>query len=372
MNYHQVLDTAELGGGNLYALALAEHLAASDCPAPVWCGAEGPIIAEAARRGFAVNRFDQARLKRGGISAFLHLAAVGWRMRRMGGLAHVHSLLMYGFLRPALQFARLHTVVHVHIEAPADAYRWAFRQPPDAIVTCANFLVKQVEDALPESARRRTRVFAVPNSIDTVRFHPGDRTAAKAAVGAPADRPLVLLAANLAPHKGQRTAVLALKALRDSGTDADLWLAGIERGGSRAFTTELEQLVAQLDLGERVRLLGQRADVPELMRAADAVVLPSTNEGLPLTLLEAQASGAPVLAAPTAGIPEIIRDGETGFLIAADDPAAYSRRLSELFRNPSLAQALTDTALARVRAEHNAEQMFRRLRAIYEAITGGS
>jgi glycosyltransferase involved in cell wall biosynthesis len=180
------------------------------------------------------------------------------------------------------------------------------------------------------------------------------------------------MAANLAPHKGQRTAVAALKSLRDHGTDAELWLAGIERGGAQDFTTELKQLVKELALGDRVQFLGQRKDMPELMRAADAVILPSTNEGLPLTLLEAQASGTPVLAAPTAGVPEIISDGETGFLVAADDPAGYARRLAELFRNPALAQSLAENALARVRAEHNAEEMFRRLEAIYQAITEGS
>jgi glycosyltransferase involved in cell wall biosynthesis len=321
MHCQQVLDTAELGGGNLYALALARHLTAKGTAAPVWCGGEGPVIAEAERLGLTVHRFDQPRLHRGGASALLHLASVGWRMRRIGGLVHVHSHLVYGFLRPALRFAKVRTVAHVHIESPADAYRWAFKRPPHAIVTCATFLAKKVEDALPQAARKQTQIVAVPNAIDVVKFHPGDRGAAKSAVQAPTDRPLILMAANLAPHKGQRTAVASLKALRDNGTDAELWLAGVERGGAQAFTTELRQLVKELALGDRVQFLGQRKDMPELMRAADAVILPSTNEGLPLTLLEAQASGTPVLAAPTAGIPEIVRDGETGFLIAADAPA---------------------------------------------------
>jgi glycosyltransferase involved in cell wall biosynthesis len=180
------------------------------------------------------------------------------------------------------------------------------------------------------------------------------------------------MAANLAPHKGQRTAISALKALRDAGTDAELWLAGIERGGANTFTTELQRLVAELNLHERVQLLGHRTDMPELMRAADAVVLPSTNEGLPLTLLEAQASGAPVLAAPTAGVPEIVREGETGFLIAADDAAGYARQLAALFRDSGLAQTLATNALTRVRTEHNADEMFRKIRAVYDALTGGS
>jgi glycosyltransferase involved in cell wall biosynthesis len=368
MDYHQVLDTAELGGGNLYALAVAGRLAASGCRAPVWCGGEGPVVPEAARLDLSVRRFDQDRLKRGGFAGLAQLASVGWRMRRAGGLAHVHSVVMYGFLWRALRFAGVRTVAHVHSDAPADAFRWAFRRPPRAIVTCARFLVGRVEAALPGSVLRETRVIAVPNSVDVARFHPGNRAAAKAAVGAPADRPLVLLVANLAAFKGHRTALDALGHLRAAGMDAELWFAGVERGGGREFTAELERRTAELGLGERVRFLGQRPDVPDLMRAADAVILPSTHEGLPLTLLEAQASGTPVLAAPTAGIPEIVRDGETGMLLAADDPEAYARALDELFREPRLARTLADNALARVRAEHTFDEMFRRLRGVYDEI----
>ena len=80
-------------------------------------------------------------------------------------------------------------------------------------------------------------------------------------------------------------------------------------------------------MGECVRLLGQRDDANVLLRAADFFLLPSTNEGLPLSILEAQATKVPVLAAPTAGIPEIVRDAETGFLIPATDAPGYAHRI---------------------------------------------
>lgn len=370
--FHQFLDTAELGGGNLYALAVAERLRAAGAAAGVWCHRTGPAVAEAAHRGLPVSAFDQGALHRGGGAALWQLASVGWRLWRAGGLVHVHSHVLYGFLRRAVRLAGAPAVAHVHIEAPAESYRWAFARPPAAIVTCAEFLVPLVEAALPAGARGRTRVVAVPNAIDTARFAPGDRAAAKRATGAPADRPLVLMVANLAPHKGQRTALEALAQLRAAGTDAELWFAGVERGGARAFTHELERRVAELGLVDRVRLLGHRADVPDLLRAADAVVLPSTNEGLPLTLLEAQASGAPVLAAPTAGVPEIVRHNETGLLIAAGDAAGYARELAALFRTPARAAALAAAALAEARTR-TFDALFDRLRAVYaDVLTSGS
>jgi glycosyltransferase involved in cell wall biosynthesis len=368
MRYHLFLDTGELGGGNLFGLAVAERLRDSACDATVWPGGAGPVAAECDRRGLRHEPFDQLRLRAGGAKGTLELARLWRRLRQRTELVHVTSTLVYGLLARGLRWSAARTVGHVQIENTPDDYRWAYKHPPHAIVTCADFLVKQVEAALPAETLRRTRVLAIPNAVDVTRFFPGDRAEAKRVVQAPTDRPLVLMAANLSPHKGQQTAILAVKMLRDVGTDAELWLAGVERGGVSTFTESMKQLVAEHGLGERVRFLGQRSDMPELLRAADAVVLPSTHEGLPISLLEAQASGAPVLAAPTAGVPEVVIDEQTGFLIAADDPSGYARRLHELFRDPAGANKLTAAALDRIRQRYTWDVLFRDLRAVYDEI----
>jgi glycosyltransferase involved in cell wall biosynthesis len=174
------------------------------------------------------------------------------------------------------------------------------------------------------------------------------------------------MVANLSAHKGQLVALEALRLMRAAGTNAHLWLAGVERGGS-AFSAQLRGFVETHAMGTCVQLLGQRADVPDLMRAADAVILPSSNEGLPLTLLEAQASGTPVLAAPTAGVPEIVAHGTTGLLIAHDDAAGYARELAALFADPARAKALAAAALAQARTR-TFDAMFAQLRAVYDLV----
>lgn len=360
---HQVLDTAELGGGNLYALAVAERLRADGDTTTIWCHHTGPAVGESARRALAVRTFDQDALKRGGFGALWQVARIAWKLRRARGIVHVHSHVLYGFVRRAVKLAGAPAVAHVHIDAPPESYRWAFAQPPAAIVTCAEFLAAKVRDSLPAEVLTRTRIVAVPNAIDTAKFAPGDRAAAKRRVGAPEGAPLVLMVANLSPHKGQLVALEALRLLRAAGSNAHCWFAGVERGGS-AFTAELRAFVETHSLGSCARFLGQRADVPDLMRAADAVILPSSNEGLPLTLLEAQASGTPVLAAPTAGVPEIVRDGATGLLLAHDDAAGYARELAALFADPNRAEALAAAALAQARTR-TFEAMYAQLRAVY-------
>jgi glycosyltransferase involved in cell wall biosynthesis len=364
MFHHQILDTGELGGGNLYALAVAERLQASGQSAPVWIGAPGPAVAEAEQLRLPVRRFDQARLRAGKLKTLGQLFHFYRAFRREPGLVHVHSMFNYAMMARVFKPARIRSVAHVHIEAKPEDYRWAFRKPPDAIVTCAKFLAKQVEAVVPA----KCRIVAIPNAVDTVRFSMGDRTAAKATVQAPSDRPLILMAANLAPHKGQETAIRALAELRTLGTDAELWLAGVERGSGMAFTQRLHELVKELQLSERVRFLGQRSDMPELMRAADALVLPSTNEGLPLTLLEAQAIRLPVLAAPTAGIPEIVTHGETGWLIAADDASGYARQLHELFRDVAMGKRVASTAYANILRSHTMDALMEQLQAVYREV----
>src|SRR5262249_41229394 len=125
------------------------------------------------------------------------------------GLAHVHTPGVYRLLRPALRVAGLRTLVHVQIDPGPQGGPCALRGPPDLVLTCARYMIGPIRAALGE-AGEKLWIEAVPNAVDAERFYPGDRLAAKRQAGAPADRPLVLMLANLAPHKGQETTIRAV------------------------------------------------------------------------------------------------------------------------------------------------------------------
>jgi glycosyltransferase involved in cell wall biosynthesis len=369
MTYHQVLAAAGLGGANRVALQLA---ARRDGEASrVWVPGPGAARDEAVRLGVAVAAYDGPdAFGRNVLRSAWANAGLGLRLRRGGpGLVHVHGTLCFGTLRAGLWLSGLRQVVHAHLEQDEASLRWALRRPPDLIITCARFLAEQVRRALPEGVRDRQWVEAVPNAVDVERFRPGDRRAAKAKVGAPADRPLLLMLANLAPHKGQETAVRAVAALKARGRDVVCWLAGVEReeGG---FTGRLRAMIEEEGVADRVTLLGFRDDAPDLLRAAEFFLLPSTCEGLPLTVLEAQATGVPVLAAPTAGVPEVVRDGATGFLLPAGDPAAYAACVERLLDEPGLARDVTARALEQVTRDCNWDAYFARVRGLYREVLG--
>ena len=108
--------------------------------------------------------------------------------------------------------------------------------------------------------------------------------------------------------------------------------------------------------------------MPDLLRAADIFLLPSTSEGLPLSVLEAQATKVPVLAAPTAGIPEVITDGETGFLIPAKDATGYAHRIKTLLNQPETYHYMMDKAYIKVTKEHNWQTYFENTLMIYQSL----
>jgi glycosyltransferase involved in cell wall biosynthesis len=163
----------------------------------------------------------------------------------------------------------------------------------------------------------------------------------------------MLMLANLAPHKGQATALGALKALRDRGIAIDCWFAGEERDAGRSWTRHLEARADELGVAPHVRFLGFRTDGPDLLKAADFFLLPSTHEGLPLSILEAQASGTVVLASPIPGIQEVIEHGVTGFLIDPQDTDGYAARMQQLIEQPESYARTAAAAAARVRENHS-------------------
>jgi glycosyltransferase involved in cell wall biosynthesis len=261
--------------------------------------------------------------------------------------------------------------LHIHLDFDLNSLRWALQRPPDLIVSCANFMVNRVRDALPENARRRQRIETIPNAVDLERYKPADKAAAKARLGVRREQPLILMMANLSPHKGQETAVRAVASLRNRGITVKLLLAGVDRSPQQVFHKKLQCLIDDLGVQDCVTLLGFRQDGSQLLQSADAVLLPSTSEGLPLTLLEAQACEVPVIAAPTAGVPEIVRDGDTGFLVAADDVEGYASRIELLINRPEVGHRITKQAAERCRGAHNWELYQRRFFELYGELLAG-
>lgn len=166
----------------------------------------------------------------------------------------------------------------------------------------------------------------------------------------------------LSPVKNQRRLIEAFRKVVDTHPDSRLLLAG--RG---ELETGLKSLAESLGIGDHVHFLGFRTDVAEILRALDVFVLPSVREGFGLSMLEAMASGLPVIAARVGGIPEIFCERPMGKLIEPTDVDGLAAAMTELAALPTHERrALGENARRRALGEFSAKRMVRQYEQLYE------
>jgi D-inositol-3-phosphate glycosyltransferase len=188
------------------------------------------------------------------------------------------------------------------------------------------------------------RTLVVPPGVDLDRFTPGDRLAARRALGVPADAVVLTFVGRIQPLKAPDLLLAAAaRMLADEPALRDrlrVHVVGAPSGSGLDAPRRLEELAAHLGIADLVRFLPPQA--PDRLalhyRAADVAVVPSHNESFGLVALEAQACGTPVVAAAVGGLPTAVRDGVSGVLVGSRDPAAYAAAIrAVLARRPLLA-----------------------------------
>lgn len=169
----------------------------------------------------------------------------------------------------------------------------------------------------------------------------------------------VIVVANLRRVKGLDVLVDAASQVVRRFPDARFQLVG-----SGPELGSITARAAAAGLGDRLACLGARDDVPSLLAESDIFVLPSRSESLPNSVLEAMASGLPIVASAVGGIPEVIEDGRTGVLVPAGDPHALAEALGRVMADASFASRLGAAA----RAEAEARYSFDRMAADFESL----
>jgi glycosyltransferase involved in cell wall biosynthesis len=184
------------------------------------------------------------------------------------------------------------------------------------------------------------RVHVIHNGVDTDRFVPCARDPARLEpLGVPRDAKTVGLVAVLRPEKNHELFLRAAAMVRRQEPQAHFVLIG--DGPERA---RLERLVAELKLGDSVRFLGKRKDVAGLLPLFDVFALTSKIEASPVSILEAQACGVPVVATRVGSIPESVIDGETGLLVDSEDIEGVARAVVRILSSPAFGRSLGDAA----------------------------
>lgn len=205
----------------------------------------------------------------------------------------------------------------------------------------------------------------VPNGVDTERFRPDAAARARLRSELGLGNEFVWLAVGrFEEAKDYPNMLQAFARVREARPESRLLIAG-----QGSIKPHAERLAAELGLRESVQFLGARADIPELMNAADAYVLSSAWEGMPMVLLEAAAVGLPVVATDVGGNAEVVRDGETGFLVPPRDPAALAAAMIRLMSvSVETLARMGEAARSHVKAHYALERVVDKWEALYREL----
>lgn len=227
------------------------------------------------------------------------------------------------------------TICHIRGSWTPDKIRKYFLHRASRLVTVSRALTA----GFPRAVAQRVQV--VYDGVDLERFHPC-RTGepVRDELGIEKDQLVVGMVSRLDPLKGQDTLIRAVGILQRDFPRLILLLAGETSVRDRWYRSHLEQLARELCPLGRVIFMGTRGDIDGVTNAMDVAALPSRDEGFGLTMVEAMASGKPVVATAVGGIPEVVEDGVTGFLVPSGDPQALARALQTLLSNPGLRIAM--------------------------------
>lgn len=229
-------------------------------------------------------------------------------------------------------------VIHLHyIVGP-----WLHRPVLERLRTCDH--VVTVSDFIREEALRHgilpERVTTIRNTMTASPLpEPGMREAVRRELGFAPDSFLVGIIARLDPDKGQSDTLRAFARIVGEHPQARLLIVGSETPWHPGYSDVLKREAGDLGLGESVRFLGYRSDVPRLLAALDVFAHPSRREPFGLAVAEASAAGLPVVGYTDGGLPEIVQEGVTGLLTVPEDLEALARSLARLVEDPELARA---------------------------------
>lgn len=207
------------------------------------------------------------------------------------------------------------------------------------------------------------KLVTIHNGVDVSRFARGDREAARRALRLPGHAVVVGAVGRLDAVKDHGGLLQAFSILRTDQPAAELVIVG--DGPRRAH---LERQVQELGLTGHVHLLGMRQDVPVLLRGFDAFVLPSLAEGISNTVLEAMATGLPVVATRVGGNPELLEHGVTGALVAPGNPLVLAAALRCYVEDSALREAHGDAGRRRVLQHFTLERMAQAYRELYLSV----
>jgi glycosyltransferase involved in cell wall biosynthesis len=317
--------------------------------------ADGPLLAEVRAEGFRVIPLPFAR----SLNPIAHLRAFASLVRLLRAerpdIVHAHMPISAFLTRLAARIAGVPTIAFT-------CHGYIFKQSGSPLRRTGGFLMEWLGGKLTDiymnvsteeaADARRLRIHPTPvaigNGRDPAIFRPNPQARARlrAEWGIPPETVAIVIVSRVVVFKGYRELLEAM-----ASVPAELWVVG-----ERLTSDRGEDLTPHFDrfaTTGRLRLLGYRRDVADILAAADIFVLPSHFEGLPMSVIEAMLCGLPVVATDIHGPREQVIEGQTGLLVPVRNAPALATALASLAADQALRTRMGQAGLARARAHYD-------------------
>jgi glycosyltransferase involved in cell wall biosynthesis len=405
INVMQIISNLSVGGAQEVVRTLVDYLATSRECQPMVCTFEGgPLLDPIQQSGIRVEMLPQRRYTILALPLFVADMIRLWKLlarliqQYQIDVIQTHLLRSLDFLMLLLLYttdvqAVFWTFHSANFELTQDrlpgkqgwllapkklihrlSYRLATRLAPrtSGFVAISDRVKESMVEALGPIGDRIT---VICNGVDTKRYgraerqrsrdeDKNERSTAKAGIrnqlGLAPDVRLIAMVGTLKKVKGHCYIIEAMSALAPRHPDVHLLIIG-----DGELRDDLQAQVTEQGLLDRIHFLGSRQDIPDLLATCDLFVLPSLWEGLSMALLEAMATGLPIVASSVSGTVQAIIPNQTGLLVPPGNVIELAEAIDELLSDPSYAQALGAAAKQRAQAEFSAQKQANEHLALY-------
>lgn len=357
------------GGMARHVIALMSGLRGEGYELAVACDPDG-MIAEAARAReipvYPVAFRGGASPTRAMLAAWQLSGAIGSFQAHIVHTHSYHAGLVGAVSTPLARPARMVATMHSYPPYARDGQglgssgRLAVRLilgRASRVVVVSEALRHSLLPFRPDAA---AKTVVIPNGVSVTSEPPLSQAQVRAAYALPAGVPLLGMVARLAPQKGIPEYLRCVRLVLEGWPDAHALLVG--DGPLRA---QAEALARDLHIEDRLHLLGQLDSARGAIWALDVLVIASTSEGSSVVAMEAMALGKPVVATAVGGVPEVVTEGITGFVVPPGSPEALADAVVRVLADPEAAQAMGDRGRQRVATHFAIELMIERTKQVY-------
>jgi glycosyltransferase involved in cell wall biosynthesis len=361
----QITHDLEIGGLQQVVVNLCRKIDRNRFYVQVLClRSLGPLTDEIERLGIKVHLLPQ---KVHGTDYFSFLKVANFLTQEKIQIIHTHNTqpLVDGTIGALLSSGRTRIFHTDHARTFPDKKRYMFAE-----WCCSHFLRKfiGVSEQTTSNLRKYEKIpikklITIENGIDSERFDVDvDTEVLRTEFKLSITGPVIGVISRLEKVKGITYLLKAMPELLAKHPDLSLLVVG--DGGER---NALERECEELDIRERVVFTGNRFDIPEILKLLDVYLLPSLSEGLPMGLLEAMASGCPVVASRVGGVPGAVKHGETALLVSPGQSDEIAMAVDKLLNDPRLRETIANNIKVSFGKKYSAANMANRYMDLYDS-----